>query len=199
MLSTPQTCHNFIQKVLVIGLSEDDAKPLFAHVSVNIFELEFPESDSEGLLAVLEKNRPDILMLNVNEINNVIESQLKAVQEHYPLPVILQFPSESSDNIMRFLACGVSVLLSGEVNPSRMPSILDTAIARHQITKEKEQYTQKLEQQLQERKIIAKAKGLLMQSNGITENEAYEFLRKTSMQKNQSMAELSKKIIDSLS
>ena len=80
-----------------------------------------------------------------------------------------------------------------------MPSILDTAIARHQITKEKEQYTQKLEQQLQERKIIAKAKGLLMQSNGITENDAYEFLRKTSMQKNQSMAELSKKIIDSLS
>ena len=77
----------------------------------------------------------------------------------------------------------------------RLPVIIDLAIARFEkmngISAELEQTKEKLS----ERKIIERAKGIIMQQKNLTEDEAYVQMRKSAMNKGQSIAELSRHII----
>ena len=185
-----------IEKILIIGSDLAELKLLSASLKSNTLYVDFEESNFQNILFLLDQYRPSLLMLYAEQLEAELHMQLQAIQEHYPLPTILQLCKESAGDVERCLSSGVSVFLSGEVNYQRMPSIVNTALVRYQQSVQHLQYTEKLEQQLRQRKIIAKAKGLLMEKNGLTENEAYEFLRTTAMKRNQPMAELSVNIID---
>jgi len=185
-----------VEKILVIGSELAELRLLFTSLKSNTLQVDFEESNFQNILFLLDQYRPSLLMVYVEQLDAELDIQLQAIQEHYPLPVIMQLGKELEGDIERCLSAGVSVFLSGEVNYQRMPSIVNTALVRYQQSVQNQKYTEKLEQQLRERKIIAKTKGLLMEKNRLTENEAYEFLRTTAMERNQSMAELSVKIID---
>ena len=185
-----------VDKILVLGSELAELKLLSASLKSNTLQMDFEESNFQNILFLLDQYRPSLLMLYAEQLDAELHMQLQTIQEHYPLPVILQLCRESEGDVERCLSFGVSVFLSGEVNYQRMPSIVNTALVRYQQSVQHQLYTEKLEKQLRERKIIAKAKGLLMEKNGFTENEAYEFLRTTAMKRNQAMAELSAKIID---
>ena len=185
-----------LEKILVIGSELNELRILSGSLKSNTLQVDFEESNFQNILYLLDQYRPSLLMLYNEKMSVELDVQLQTIQEHYPLPIILQLGKESEGDVERCLSAGVSVFLSGEVNYQRMPSIVNTALVRYQQSAQHQKYTEKLERQLSQRKIIAKAKGLLMDKNGLTENEAYEFLRTTAMKNNQSMAELSEKIID---
>ena len=184
------------EKVLVIASEFTDFDLLSASLKSSAMQLDFEESNFQNILFLIDQYRPTLLMIYVEQLDTELQLQLETIQKHFPLPVILQLNKELDGDIERCLSAGVSVFLSGVVNYERMPSIVNTALIRYQQSMQSQQYTEKLEQQLRQRKIIAKAKGLLMEKNDLTENEAYEFLRTTAMQRNQSMADLADKIIE---
>lgn len=184
------------EKVLVIASEFTDFDLLSASLKSSAMQLDFEESNFQNILFLIDQYRPTLLMIYVEQLDTELQLQLETIQKHFPLPVILQLNKELDGDIERCLSAGVSVFLSGAVNYERMPSIVNTALIRYQQSMQSQQYTEKLEQQLRQRKIIAKAKGLLMEKNDLTENEAYEFLRTTAMQRNQSMADLADKIIE---
>ena len=184
------------EKVLVIASEFTDFDLLSASLKSSAMQLDFEESNFQNILFLIDQYRPTLLMIYVEQLDTELQLQLETIQKHFPLPVILQLNKELDGDIERCLSAGVSVFLSGAVNYERMPSIVNTALIRYQQSMQSQQYTEKLEQQLRQRKIIAKAKGLLMEKNDLTENEAYEFLRTTAMQRNQSMVDLADKIIE---
>ena len=184
------------EKVLVIASEFTDFDLLSASLKSSAMQLDFEESNFQNILFLIDQYRPTLLMIYVEQLDTELQLQLETIQKHFPLPVILQLNKELDGDIERCLSAGVSVFLSGAVNYERMPSIVNSALIRYQQSMQSQQYTEKLEQQLRQRKIIAKAKGLLMEKNDLTENEAYEFLRTTAMQRNQSMADLADKIIE---
>lgn len=184
------------EKILVIASEFTDFDLLSASLKSSAMQFDFEESNFQNILFLIDQYRPTLLMIYVEQLDTELQLQLETIQKHFPLPVILQLNKELDGDIERCLSAGVSVFLSGAVNYERMPSIVNTALIRYQQSMQNQQYTEKLEQQLRQRKIIAKAKGLLMEKNDLTENEAYEFLRTTAMQRNQSMADLADKIIE---
>ena len=184
------------EKILVIASEFTDFDLLSASLKSSAMQLDFEESNFQNILFLIDQYRPTLLMIYVEQLDTELQLQLETIQKHFPLPVILQLNKELDGDIERCLSAGVSVFLSGAVNYERMPSIVNTALIRYQQSMQSQQYTEKLEQQLRQRKIIAKAKGLLMEKNDLTENEAYEFLRTTAMQRNQSMVDLADKIIE---
>ena len=183
-------------KVLILGDGTIAVPGLCECLNKHNLDVFYQQSDFVNALHLLEKYQAIVLIVFADQLTDTLIMQLKAIQEHAPLPVVLHLNTESEGDIEQSLSLGVSAFLSGEVNFQRLPSIIATASCRYEQEVQRKQHTQKLEKQLSQRKVIAKAKGLLMENKSMSENEAYEHLRSSAMSQNKSIAELSNSIID---
>jgi len=152
-------------------------------------------SNTDSLLSDIKQHQPDILVMSVEFLSSSTLEQLILINEEQPLPVAV-FAQQTSQEILKTAICaGVDSYVVDDVQEHRLKTILDLAIARfeqfHSLAKELEQTKEKLS----ERKLIEKAKGILMQQKNLSEDEAYTQMRKSAMNQGQSMAELSKRVI----
>ena len=152
-------------------------------------------SNTDSLLSDIKQYQPDILVMSVEFLSSSTLEQLILINEEQPLPVAV-FAQQTSQEILKTAICaGVDSYVVDDVQAHRLKTILDLAIARfeqfHSLAKELEQTKEKLS----ERKLIEKAKGILMQQKNLSEDEAYTQMRKSAMNQGQSMAELSRRVI----
>ena len=100
-----------------------------------------------------------------------------------------------SSSIQQAIRAGVSAYIVDGFNPQRVKPILDVAIARfdefHALRSELEDTRNKLA----DRKIIDRAKGLLIKSRGLTEEQSYSAMRKLAMDQSKPIVEIAKNII----
>jgi response regulator NasT len=94
------------------------------------------------------------------------------------------------ETIRKAVRAGVSAYVVDGLEPARVKTIIDSAIATF------EEF-QRLRQQLADRKLIDRAKGILMKSRGLDEETAYAMLRKLAMDRNLRLGEAAQRIVDS--
>lgn len=151
--------------------------------------------NTDSLLVDIQKHQPAILILSIDSLSPSALDQLIKVNTECPVPIAV-FAQQSSQQILKTAICaGVDSYVVDDVQEHRLPTIIDLAIARfeqfHNLTKELEQTKEKLS----ERKLIERAKGILMQQKNLSEDAAYVQMRKSAMNQGQSMAELSRRVI----
>ena len=104
--------------------------------------------------------------------------------------------SGESKIIKEAVRAGVTAYIDdGASNHHRVKSILEVALARFKESQALYEELNKTKALLEERKIIEKAKGVIMKQRGMCENEAYHALRKMAMERNQRIAEVSHSVI----
>ena len=151
------------------------------------------------MLEKAESHEPDILVVGMDLPDEDTLKHLVALRERYPLPVIVFSEKDTPQMIQKVVSAGVSAFIVDDIQVQRLPSIINIAIARF---KEQQGLIKELHQtktKLAERKVLEKAKGLLMKQKGISEDEAYTSLRKLAMDKGQSIVTVAQSIIDVLS
>lgn len=94
------------------------------------------------------------------------------------------------------VAAGVSAYIVAGLSPDRIRPILDVAVARFQYEQALRKELAEARSELQDRKVIDRAKGLLMQRQGLTEQAAWQRLRKTAMDKGLKVAEVAQRLLD---
>jgi response regulator NasT len=94
------------------------------------------------------------------------------------------------------VAAGVTAYIVAGLAPERIRPILDVAMARFQHEQELRRELADARSELQERKVIDRAKGLLMQRQGLSEKEAYDKLRKSAMDRGLKLGEVAQRILD---
>ena len=151
--------------------------------------------NTDNLLAEVQKIQPDILVLSIDSLSPSALDQLIKINAENPVPVAV-FARQSSEEMLKTAICaGVDSYVVDDVQEHRLSTILDLAVARFEqfnnLAKELEQTKEKLS----ERKLIARAKGILMQQKNLSEDQAYTQMRKSAMDQGQSMAELSRRVI----
>ena len=110
------------------------------------------------------------------------------------------FTSDHSDtSIEAALQAGVSAYVVDGIDANRLKSILTVAITRFRMDQQLREKLEAAETRLAERKLIERAKSVLMQQHALPENEAYTLLRRTAMQRNTTMAALAVDVISALS
>ena len=113
-----------------------------------------------------------------------------------PKPIIVFAEENDSTMITNAIKAGVSAYVVDGMNANRVKLIIDVAIARfrefHALRQELEQTRTKLE----DRKLVDKAKGLLMKHREFSEEEAYHAMRKMAMERNQKMVDVARNVID---
>lgn len=148
-----------------------------------------------SLPGALAQARADLLVLSVSRPDDRLFQRLLSLQAEAPLPVVLFTADESQAAIRRAIQCGVSAYVSDGVNPLRIRSILDAAVARFKQFNALAEELLRTRSQLSERKVVERAKGIIMAQRGLTEEHAYKLMRKTAMDRNKRMAEIADSII----
>src|SRR5574343_79175 len=111
-------------------------------------------------------------------------------------PIVMFTSDEDTSHVHEAVAAGVTAYIVDGLAPERIRPILTVAIARFRHQEALLAELDNARGELQERKLIERAKGLLMQRQGLSEPEAYAKLRKAAMNKSVKLADIAQQMID---
>ena len=149
---------------------------------------------ADDIQAEVERSQPDVIIADLDNPGRDTLESMQAITRKRPRPIVMFTNDGDAATIELAVKSGVTAYIVDGMSPERIRPILDVAIMRF---REYERLRSELEltrMQLSERKLIDKAKGLLMKK-GMDEAQAYHRLRKMAMDRNIKMPELARSII----
>jgi len=152
---------------------------------------------SDGAQAV-EKARtlkPDLAILDVKMPTMDGIEAARILHEERLAPVILLTAYSDSELIQRAKQAGVYGYIVKPFKQADLTPAIEVALARYQEARELEQQVDDLKEALETRKLIERAKGILMDTYGLREQEAYRRIQVQSMNTRKSMREIAEAII----
>lgn len=140
--------------------------------------------------------QPDMIVVDA-------ESQGRDILEHVVIatrderrPIVLFSADEDTSHVRRAIAAGVSAYVVAGLPSESIKPVIEVAMARFEHEEKLRQELAEARTQLEDRKVIDRAKGLLMTRQGLTEPEAYARLRKAAMDKGIKLSEVAQRLID---
>lgn len=151
--------------------------------------------NADDLLAAIEAAEPDVVILDLNTPDrDTIESLREATQER-PRPIVMFVDRSDEAMIVEAIKAGVTAYVVDGLNPQRVKPVLDVAVARFRQFQALTGELQRAKASLVERKSIERAKGILMQQKGLSEEEAYSSLRRLAMDQGKRIADIAETLI----
>jgi len=182
-------------KVLLFNSTADDLLDVQTHLSESIYDVTAVTSDLSHISRAAISGSVDIVMAVTEKRFDQLFSCIQQINLQNPVPVIVFTYEDSRDVIELAIKVGVSAYIVDGLQAKRIVSIIDTACFRFNEQQLIKKELEKTKNTLSERKLIDKAKGIVMQRSNINENDAYKAMRKMAMDKNIKLVELSKSII----
>lgn len=171
-------------RALRIGLLENNFN-LIATLPADVF-----------LSERLAQLQPDMIIVDAeSEARDALEHVVMATRAARR-PIVMFTNDEDTTHVKDAVAAGVSAYIVAGLAPQRIRPILDVAMARFQHEQALRAELADAKTELQDRKTIDRAKGVLMQRQGLTEQEAYEKLRKTAMDKGLKLGEVARRMLE---
>lgn len=148
-----------------------------------------------NLLDVVKSLQPDAVVLNLYRPSEKVLEMILAINHEQSVPVIVFAEDQQTDTINKVIKAGVSAYIVDGLEPRRLKAILEVAIARFNEQKALKDELQKTKNQLEERKLLDRAKAILIKSQNYSEDQAYHALRKLAMDRKVSLGEMAKNVI----
>lgn len=140
--------------------------------------------------------QPDMIIIDA-------ESDARDVLEHIVIasrderrPIVLFTEDDTTSSMDAAMAAGVSAYIVAGLQAERIKPVLNVALARFRQEQKLLAELSETRHKLAERKIIDRAKGVLMTNQRLTEDQAYQKLRSMAMNKNLKLAEIAQRILD---
>ena len=187
-VTDPDDEHALLQaqrsKALRIGLLENNFN-LIATLPADVF-----------LSDRLAQLQPDLIIVDAeSEARDALEHVVMATRDARR-PIVMFTNDEDTSHVKDAVAAGVSAYIVAGLAPQRIRPILDVAMARFQHEQALRAELADAKTELKDRKTIDRAKGLLMQRQRLTEQTAYEKLRKTAMDKGLKLVDVAQRMLD---
>jgi response regulator NasT len=152
-------------------------------------------SEMQSLLARIYAVDPDIILIDLeNPSRDVLEAMFQ-VSRAVRRPIAMFVDQSDSASIQASVEAGVSAYIVDGLRKERIKPILDLCVSRFNAFAKLQEELERTKSQLEDRKIIEKAKGILMKVKGLTEDEAYVLLRSTAMREKKKIGEIAQSII----
>ena len=140
--------------------------------------------------------QPDMIIIDAeSDARDVLEHVVVATQ-NAPRPIVLFTEDHDKSNMEAAMAAGVSAYVVAGLQSERIKPVLDVALARFNADQKLRTELSDTKLKLAERKTIERAKGLLMTRQKMSEDEAYQKLRRLAMDKNLKLSEVAQRILD---
>ncbi len=150
---------------------------------------------ASGLLYQMAQQEPDVVIIALDSPDRDVLESLSIASSHNPRPVVMFSETGDQGFITDAIRAGVTAYQAEDINPARVRAANDIAVAQFSAFSELREQLDDTRRQLEERKVVEKAKGLLMQAHGASEEEAFSTLRKLAMDKNRSLGDTAADVI----
>jgi response regulator NasT len=151
--------------------------------------------DVVGLARRLKALAPDVVLIDIESPDRDALDALTLAAGPGDRPVAM-FVDRSDDGVMRAaIEAGVSAYVVGGLSRERIRPVLEAAIARFHMLARLRAELAATKAALEERKLVDRAKGMLMQAKGLSEEEAYAALRRTAMAQGRKVADIARALI----
>jgi len=140
--------------------------------------------------------QPDVIIIDSDSPTRDTLEQLSFVSARQPRPIVLFTEDRASATIQAALKAGVSAYVVAGMQPERLQPILEVAVARFEQERRLRVELESVNERLAERKVIERAKGILMKQRGVGEDQAFHLMRKLAMDRNQRLIDVAQQLID---
>ena len=148
-----------------------------------------------GLARRIAGHQPDVVLIDVDNPTRDMLEELTLASGPLDRPVAMFVSGAASGLAQAAIEAGLSAYVVDGLKPERLKPVMDTAIARFRMMRQMRSELAETRRALEERKVIDRAKGLLMKAKGIDEDAAYALLRKTAMDQGRRVAEVAEALV----
>ncbi|WP_299639331.1 ANTAR domain-containing protein [uncultured Ruegeria sp.] len=148
-----------------------------------------------GLARKIAMHSPDIVLIDIDNPSRDMLEELTVASGPMERPVAMFVSGAAGGLAKAAVEAGVSAYVVDGLQAERIKPVIDTAIARFQVLRQLRTELAETRRALEERKVIDRAKGMLMKAKGVSEEEAYALLRKTAMNQNRRVADVAEALV----
>jgi len=149
----------------------------------------------EDAVRLVDKHRPDVLLLAVGLPDGDGVDAAKQVMTALPCPIVLLTSHADTEVASRAVDAGVLAFLVKPLRAEELGPALDVAVSRFRELEAVRKENEALKQKLEARKLVDRAKGVLMTRLGLSEPEAFRRIQKTAMDTRKTMAEVARALL----
>jgi response regulator NasT len=148
-----------------------------------------------GLARKIARHCPDIVLIDIDNPSRDVLEELTVASGPMERPVAMFVSGAAGGLAKTAVEAGVAAYVVDGLQAERIKPVIDTAIARFQVLRQMRTELEETRRALEERKVIDRAKGVLMKARGVSEVEAYALLRTTAMNQNRRIADVAEALV----
>jgi response regulator NasT len=152
-------------------------------------------SEMQSLLARIYALDPDIIVIDLENPSRDSLEQMFQVSRAVRRPIAMFVDQSDAASIQASVEAGVSAYIVDGLKKERIKPILDLCVSRFNAFAKLQDELDRTKHALEERKVIDRAKGILMKLKGLTEEEAYVLMRSTAMREKKKIGEIAQSIL----
>ena len=153
------------------------------------------ELDHAGVEAALPGVVADAAVLVARRVDETVLRCIRSISRLQPMPVLLFTADPLQQSIREAISAGVAAYVVNCSDINRLASLLEVAVVRFAETRRLQQELNRAKTSLAERKTVDRAKGIIMQQRNVSEDQAYQLLRRLAMQRNRRIGEVAGEVI----
>ena len=152
-------------------------------------------SEMHNLLARIYALDPDVILIDLENPSRDVLEQMFQVSRAVRRPIAMFVDQSDSASIQASVDAGVSAYIVDGLKKERIKPILDLCVSRFNAFSKLQDELERTKSALEDRKVIDRAKGILMKLKGLNEDEAYVLLRSTAMREKKKIGEIAQSIV----
>ncbi len=151
--------------------------------------------DMQNLMRRILDIDPDVVFIDLENPNRDVLEQMFQVSRSVRRPIAMFVDRSDTDMIAAAVDAGVGAYVVDGLKKERVKSILDTAVSRFNSFNKLREELDRAKAALDDRKIVERAKGILMKERGLSEDAAYSLLRKAAMNESKRISEVAQSLV----
>ncbi|MBB3134143.1 response regulator NasT [Rhizobium pisi] len=148
-----------------------------------------------GIARTIETLMPDVIIIDIENPNRDMMEHLFQLTRTVSRPIAMFVDRSDTASIEAAVDAGVSAYIVDGLKKERVKPILDMAVSRFNAFNRLRRELADARSALEERKLIERAKGILMKMRGLPEEEAFALLRQTAMNEKKKMSEIAQSVV----
>ena len=182
-------------RVLLIDEDPDRARQVEEGLAENAVVHTATHTHGRILLDLITRIAPDVIIMDCDSPDRDTIESLRMVAQSNPKPIVMFVDEEGSEKMHEAIDAGVSAYVIDGLKPKRVKPLIDTAIARFRKMDSLKSELQKTKDDLAARKVIERAKGMLMKHHGMSEDEAFSAMRTMSQQQGKPLKDVAENVL----
>ncbi|MDP2152083.1 MAG: ANTAR domain-containing protein [Methylotenera sp.] len=181
---------------MIVDNNLERVKPLKQSLLDNGYDVIAHLRDTINLNDACSKLQPDVVVIDTDSPSRDTLEHICVMTMNDPRPVMMFTHDGDKEQIKLATQAGVCAYVVGNLPNERLQPVINAAVARFEEFKNLRVALQEANTKLSERKVIERAKGLIMKQRNVDENEAYSMLRKMAMEKHTRIGSLAAQIVE---